>query len=114
MVFNVLQDTCTAGDLSVQEAITAAVDMFAGNAKEFYKLNVVEKPFNSKNFASPNSLTEEKHVSKEDLKLVRVIWVDTSGQHRCRVSLFSSFISRILGKSIFLDEVDRVHYPTLS
>lgn len=87
VVFSALQESCTAGDLSIQEALTAATDMFAKNAKAFYKLNASEKQFNSTTFASPKNITEERHSPEEDCILVRLMWMDTSGQLRCRVSL---------------------------
>lgn len=84
VVFSVLQDACTAGDLSIQEALTAATDMFANNSKAFYKLNTAEKQFNTTTFASPKNLTEERHSPEQDCILVRLMWTDTSGQLRCR------------------------------
>jgi hypothetical protein len=101
IVYSVLKDACIAGDLSAQEALTAATDVFAENAKEFYKLKIAEKQLSSKTFASPKNLTEERHASEEDLTLVRIIWVDTSGQHRCRVSLFFFFYSVFLENKKF-------------
>lgn len=101
VVFSALRDSCTAGDLSIQEALTAATDMFANNAKAFYKLSAADKQFNSTSFASPKNLIEERHSPEEDCILVRVMWTDTSGQLRCRVSLFSSLKSSVFSEIIF-------------
>lgn len=102
VVFRALRDSCTAGDLSIQEALTAATDMFANNAKAFYKLSAADKQFNSTSFASPKNLIEERHSPEEDRVLVRLMWTDTSGQLRCRVSLFSSLKFSVFSEIITL------------
>jgi glutamine synthetase len=90
VVFNVLRDACIDGDLSIPEAVEAAKDIFAENAKQFYKLNVAMKSFDSHDVASPkhvktkNTFDTSSHSHHIDNTLVRIIWVDTSGQHRCR------------------------------
>ncbi|KAA8516596.1 hypothetical protein F0562_016898 [Nyssa sinensis] len=84
VIFTVLNDACIDGDLSVPEAVEAAKDIFAENAKQFYKINVAAKSLDSKNALSPNFVKIETN-SSQDLTLVRIIWVDASGQHRCRV-----------------------------
>ncbi|KVI04619.1 Amidohydrolase 2 [Cynara cardunculus var. scolymus] len=39
VVFSVLRDACNEGDLSIPEALEAVTDIFAENAKMFYKIN---------------------------------------------------------------------------
>ncbi|KAK3445465.1 hypothetical protein EUGRSUZ_A01617 [Eucalyptus grandis] len=83
VVFSVLCDACADGDLSVPEAIEAVQDIFAKNATEFYKLNLAPKSLVSKHPLSP--ILTINNMSTTDSSLVRIIWVDASGQHRCRV-----------------------------
>ncbi|KAL8135909.1 hypothetical protein AgCh_010505 [Apium graveolens] len=123
VVFSVLRDACADGDLSIAEALEAVKDIFADNAKQFYKLdaaaqfviseniasdhssklanevsNVTESnakqfynlsatvnPINLENGICPHSLKVATQSSEQDVSFVRIIWVDTSGQHRCRV-----------------------------
>ncbi|KAI3827082.1 hypothetical protein L1987_01146 [Smallanthus sonchifolius] len=55
VVFSVLRDACSDGDLSVSEAVEAVTDIFAENAKKFYRIDtavtskhvVPQKRFNS-------------------------------------------------------------------
>ncbi|OWM82462.1 hypothetical protein CDL15_Pgr002036 [Punica granatum] len=82
VVFSVLRDACSDGDLSIPEAVEAARDIFAGNAIQFYNIKIIPKS-HSTNSTCPNKLATT--VSQNDASLVRVIWVDASGQHRCRV-----------------------------
>ncbi|KAJ4826933.1 hypothetical protein Tsubulata_013395 [Turnera subulata] len=82
-IFSVLRDTCVDGDLTVAEAIEAATDILAKNAINFYKINVVAK--SSKNLAPVNSSVIEKTALENAVSLIRMIWIDASGQHRCRV-----------------------------
>ena len=53
---------------------------------------------------------EVKVVVSKEVKLVRIIWVDASGQHRCRVRfyfiLFFKYIVSIDFNFIFLFVVD--------
>ncbi|KAJ7972323.1 Glutamate-ammonia ligase-like protein [Quillaja saponaria] len=85
IVFSVLHDACIDGDLSVPEAVEAANDIFAQNAIHFYKIDSVNKAVGSKDSFSPTPLRLKSNPSETDVSLVRVIWVDASGQHRCRV-----------------------------
>lgn len=85
VVYSVLRDACVDGDLSISEALEAVKDIFADNAKEFYKINVAVKPVNLENAVSPHFLKVATEGSQQDVGLVRILWVDTSGQHRCRV-----------------------------
>lgn len=82
-MFSVLHDACNDGDLSVAEAIEAAQDIFAVNAIQFYKLHLDHKPVSSKS----SQVVVTGNTTNGDTLLVRVIWIDASGQHRCRVSV---------------------------
>lgn len=111
VVFSVLRDACADGDLSISEALEAVKDIFADNAKQFYKLDAAAKFVSSENGASdhsklaiengisPHSSKVATQSSEQDVAFVRMIWVDTSGQHRCRVCYvsFLFFISLSLG-----------------
>ena len=90
VVFSVLRDACVDGDLSIAEAIEASKDIFAQNAIQFYKINL---SLGSKHTVTPNSLKIKTSASHNDVSLVRIIWVDGSGQHRCRVSTFFSLLN---------------------
>lgn len=83
VVFSVLRDACIDGDLSIPEAVEAAKDIFARNAIHFYKIKSAIDAVSSPTL----SLTLNINASEADMLLVRIIWVDASGQHRCRVSL---------------------------
>ncbi|XP_052173846.1 protein fluG [Diospyros lotus] len=85
VVFSVLRDACITGDLSIPEAIEAVKDIFSENAKKFYKINLDAKPIDSKPDVCSDSTKLEIDTLQSDFSLVRVIWVDASGQHRCRV-----------------------------
>lgn len=87
VVFSVLRDACIDGDLSVGEAIEAAKDIFAQNAAQLYKINLGVKDFASKDDTHQTCL-KKSDASESDVSLIRIIWVDASGQHRCRVSFF--------------------------
>lgn len=93
VVYSVLRDACVDGDLSISEALEAVKDIFADNAKEFYKINVAVKSVNLENAASPHFLKVATEGSQQDVALVRILWVDTSGQHRCRVRHFPFSLS---------------------
>lgn len=85
VVYSVLRDACADGDLSVSEAVEAVKDIFADNAKDFYKIDVSVKPVNLENAKSPHFRKAETEGLLQDVSLIRILWVDTSGQHRCRV-----------------------------
>lgn len=86
VVFSVLRDACVDGDLSIPEAIAAVKDVFAENAKQFYKLDVSSRYSDVKPPLLSFFQAEELHESSKDVTFVRIIWIDASGQHRCRVS----------------------------
>ncbi|GER36840.1 glutamine synthetase [Striga asiatica] len=84
IVFAVLRDSCIDGDLSVPEAVQAAKDIFSENARELYKIKHDLELFNSNNIACP-SVKLDISASAPDVAYIRIIWVDGSGQQRCRV-----------------------------
>ncbi|KAF2289848.1 hypothetical protein GH714_038901 [Hevea brasiliensis] len=85
IIFSVLRDACCDGDVTVDEATEAAKDILARNAIKLYKINIGAKVFNSKDIVSANSVNIENSASDNGVSLVRILWVDASGQHRCRV-----------------------------
>nr|KJB15107.1 hypothetical protein B456_002G160800 [Gossypium raimondii] len=84
VVFSVLRDACIEHDLSISEAIEASNDIFAQNAIQLYKINIGRELFYSKASESPSYMIGT-NVPEHGVSLVRIVWVDTSGQHRCRV-----------------------------
>lgn len=95
VVFSALRDACIDGDLSIPEAVEAAKDIFARNAILFYKISSANDAVSSHSNL-PQKLNDGSDI---DVSLVRIIWVDGSGQHRCRVSfpqvLFCYFVVHI-------------------
>ncbi|KAK9289399.1 hypothetical protein L1049_007554 [Liquidambar formosana] len=85
VVFSVLRDACMDGDISIPEAVEAAKDIFAQNAIHFYKIKVAVKSSGLKNIVSPIYEKTMTNAPLNDVSLIRMIWVDASGQHRCRV-----------------------------
>lgn len=88
VIFLVLSDACASGDLSLMEAIDAAKDIFSRNSIGFYKLNIDTDSSSPQNIISPKLKIKEPDVQEDSSSFVRIIWVDTSGQQRCRVSFF--------------------------
>ncbi|CAI0469345.1 unnamed protein product [Linum tenue] len=84
-VLSVLQDACRDGDLTVAEAVEAARDIFSQNAIQLYKINFNSDAIQSREVVPTNSLKLGDKVPATGVSFVRVIWVDASGQHRCRV-----------------------------
>ncbi|KAJ8535525.1 hypothetical protein K7X08_023245 [Anisodus acutangulus] len=120
VVFSVLRDAMVEGDLSITKAIAAVTDIFAENAKKLYKLHKLDVPSNDSDiephilspfmkedlhgslkdssidsdvepYISSYFQNEELNGSSKDVTLVRIIWIDASGQHRCRVSFTFAF-----------------------
>lgn len=86
VVFSVLQDACNDGDLSIPEAIEAVKDIFSENAMKLYKIHIDVKPFDYQtNFSQNSEMLEVHPLQSPKIGLVRILWVDGSGQHRCRV-----------------------------
>lgn len=86
MVFKVLWDACIDGNLSITEALVAVNDIFAQNAKQFYKLDASSRYSDVESQSLSSSQKEELNGPLTDVKLVRLMWLDFSAQHRCRVS----------------------------
>ncbi|KAI3995232.1 hypothetical protein MKX01_032034 [Papaver californicum] len=85
VVASVLRDACDDGDLKISEAAEAAQDIFKNIAIRLYKLpELVESSF-SNNFTPHDSKTLKASVPEQGILFVQVIFVDGSGQHRCRV-----------------------------
>ncbi|XP_021289768.1 protein fluG [Herrania umbratica] len=84
VIFSVLRDACIDRDLSIAEAIEASKDIFVQNAIQLYKINLGRELFDSKPSESPSYMIGT-YVPEHSVSLVRIIWVDASGQHRCRV-----------------------------
>ncbi|MED6156349.1 hypothetical protein PIB30_013623 [Stylosanthes scabra] len=82
VLFSVLRDACIDGDLSIPEAVEAAKDIFARNSIRFYKISSTNCLASSE-----YSLVSKLNInsSEFDSSLVRIIFVDGSGQHRNRV-----------------------------
>ncbi|XP_055807899.1 protein fluG [Solanum dulcamara] len=95
VVFSVLRDACVDGDLSIPEAIAAVKDIFAENAKQFYKLDVSSRYSDVKPLLSSSFQEEDFNGSSKDVTFVRIIWIDASGQHRCRVVPQQRFYSSV-------------------
>lgn len=102
VVFTVLRDACIDGDLSIPEAVEAAEDIFAKNAIQFYKLNVAMKSIDLKNAICPKLMSIGNNSSQNDITLVRIIWVDASGQQRCRVVPARRFYDVVLKNGVGL------------
>lgn len=97
VLFSVLRDACIAGDLLIPEAVEAAEDILARNAIQFYKINVYDEASDIKNVLPQDIAKKEATNPQRDIVFVRILWVDGSGQHRCRVSLFAFFFPLIYG-----------------
>ncbi|GMH30183.1 hypothetical protein Nepgr_032026 [Nepenthes gracilis] len=85
VVFSVLRDACEDGDLSISEAVEAATDIFAKNSIQFYKINMtcnVDSKIASSHYFGKIGTTAPP---PSDIAFVRILWVDNSGQCRCRV-----------------------------
>ena len=92
VIFSVLRDSCLDGDLSVHEAVEAAKAILSENSTKFYNIKLPVKSFWSTNSISPIPATI-RTTALSGITLVRILWVDASGQQRCRVSfLFFSFV----------------------
>lgn len=83
VLFSVLRDACEEGELSIAEAVEAAHDIFAKNAIQFYKIDAPSK-YAIKDVQSHCSV-DLLEQNSDEISFVRLLWVDASGQHRCRV-----------------------------
>ncbi|XP_042373951.1 protein fluG-like [Zingiber officinale] len=90
VVFNVLARSCDDGDLSVSESLEAIEDIFRRNSLQLYNFNGVAGSIESQSVASLNVISRIPPY-KDGVAFVRIIWVDASAQHRCRVIPVSRF-----------------------
>lgn len=61
----------------------ASKDILARNSIHFYKINLANSNINSDNNLQLNVIDDDLET---DVSFIRIMWVDNSGQHRCRVS----------------------------
>lgn len=85
-IFSVLSEALDEGDLTLPEAKEAVDDIFKNNACNFYKANEKIRSNSPDKPLSSISTPEESKFLSQNSVFVRVLWVDTSGQLRCRVS----------------------------
>ncbi|KAJ3690449.1 hypothetical protein LUZ61_019613 [Rhynchospora tenuis] len=103
VVFNVLSDACGDGDLTIQEALEAVKDIFRENALRLYKLKSVAGLINTEKIFVHDIVPKCFNSSqKGEVVFVRIIWVDNSGQHRCRVIPAGRFYEEVKTKGIGL------------
>ncbi|XP_013468103.2 protein fluG isoform X1 [Medicago truncatula] len=111
VVFSVLRDSCLDGDLTVPEAVEAAKGILARNSIHFYKINLANSVISSDNNLQLNVIDDDLET---DVSFIRIMWVDNSGQHRCRAvprKRFNDFVSKngvglafaTMGMTSFLD-----------
>ncbi|XP_078427645.1 nodulin/glutamine synthase-like protein [Wolffia australiana] len=81
VVYSVLCDACESGDITIPEALKAIKGIFKDNAFQFYNLKEKIAPVD---FSSSTAITNYDQPS-DQTTFVRIIWVDNSGQQRCRV-----------------------------
>ena len=84
VVFSVLSGACDDGDLTISKAVEAVEDIFRQNSLRFYHMNHVIGSMSCK--ISEPGKSESRIAPSDDIVFVRLMWIDTSGQHRCRVS----------------------------
>ncbi|KAI5082511.1 hypothetical protein GOP47_0002254 [Adiantum capillus-veneris] len=80
---NVLGEACANGDLSLDEALTAASDILGANSMSLYRLS--EPPENPIKQLSEDCYSRLLCDTRKEVKHVRLLWSDGSGQRRCRV-----------------------------
>ncbi|ERN04790.1 hypothetical protein AMTR_s00140p00082700 [Amborella trichopoda] len=85
VIASVLCDACDDGDLTIPQAVDAAKDLLRRNALRFYKIETKEESLVSNKSMAHNIQPICKDSSVRETTFVRILWVDTSGQCRCRV-----------------------------
>ncbi|KZV15221.1 protein fluG [Dorcoceras hygrometricum] len=85
IIFAVLKDACIDGDLSIPEALDAVKDIFSKNSFELYKIKAGSIYLDLDKMTGSSSLKIDDLAPTQDTTFVRIVWVDASGQHRCRV-----------------------------
>uniref|UniRef100_A0A5B7B468 GS catalytic domain-containing protein n=2 Tax=Davidia involucrata TaxID=16924 RepID=A0A5B7B468_DAVIN len=102
VVFSVLRDACIDGDLSIPEAIEAAKDIFSRNAIQFYKIIATVRSFDPEIVVSRNLVETETNATQNDVICVRIIWIDSSGQSRCRVVPVQRFYDDVRNNGVIV------------
>ncbi|XP_026403304.1 protein fluG-like isoform X1 [Papaver somniferum] len=102
VVASVLRDACDDGDLTISEAVEAAKDIFKNNAIQLYKLQKLIESSSSNDDTPHDSKTLKANVPEQGIVFVRVIFVDASGQHRCRVIPAKRFYDVVRHKGVGL------------
>nr|KAJ0202373.1 hypothetical protein LSAT_V11C600298700 [Lactuca sativa] len=97
VVFSILRDACNEGDLSIPEALEAVTDIFSENSKKFYKIDsdATSRVLRHVSDTLKKSNNQELNSTQQEIVLVRVLWIDASGQHRCRVHALTYFATDI-------------------
>ncbi|XP_073062854.1 protein fluG isoform X2 [Primulina eburnea] len=85
IVFAVLRDACIDGDLSIPEALDAVKDIFSKNSLELYKIKSASLSLDLDKMTGSSFLKIDDYSPTPVITFVRIMWVDASGQHRCRV-----------------------------
>ncbi|XP_058077224.1 protein fluG [Magnolia sinica] len=85
IVLSVLCDACDDDDLTIPEAVEAIEDIFKENAHRLYKMNRVVGSDTKESLSCNMELILKSTTPPNDVVFVRILWVDASGQHRCRV-----------------------------
>ncbi|CAA7390700.1 unnamed protein product [Spirodela intermedia] len=101
VLYSVFSSACQDGDLTIPEAVDAIKAIFKENAWKFYNLREKIAPIDSSSVSSSIVLNEYR-TSSDDIIFVRLIWVDTSGQHRCRVVPAKRFYEVVKDKGVGL------------
>ncbi|MQM18844.1 hypothetical protein Taro_051842 [Colocasia esculenta] len=101
VIYSVLCNACDDGDLTIPEAVEAIKGIFKQNALQFYNLKRIFSSIDSKTISSPIAKIENK-LSLDDVVFVRIIWVDSSGQHRCRVIPAKRFYEVVVNTGVGL------------
>ncbi|KAL3676808.1 hypothetical protein R1sor_026756 [Riccia sorocarpa] len=103
IVADVLCDSVEDGDLTLNEAIEAAQNMLRSNSLSFYKLKGGVSGKKAKTVTQRSGKQEEPSWScLNNTKYVRLMWVDPSGQRRCKVVPTERFKNGIFKKGISL------------
>lgn len=87
VIYSVLLDACNDGDLTISEAIEAVERIFQRNALNIYNFEkVITSDGNDHSLKIGSTLLDRQ---QENIVFVRLVWVDNSGQQKCRVSWYS-------------------------
>uniref|UniRef100_A0A1D1YPR0 Protein fluG n=1 Tax=Anthurium amnicola TaxID=1678845 RepID=A0A1D1YPR0_9ARAE len=101
VVYSVLCGACDDGDLTIPEAVEAINGIFKQNALQFYNFKKILCSPDSNSVSSSIAPTGAR-MSSDDVMFVRIIWIDTSGQHRCRVIPAKRFYEVVMDTGVGL------------